>query len=328
MQAATRDNFRYLNREGRWAGFQWLGLELRDDGALRLSSMPALPLPIDDASATETDAASAPSAPSGPAGIAVAADGSVYFTDPHGHRVLTVDACASGPRSVPCLGPNESDDAGVRSPRGLFIARHRPDLFIADAGNERVLVVDPATWTIVDVWGDGLLREPWAIAGDDDGAIYVADRGTGRVHKFARSGDPVASFESNVYDSGLVTEPAGVAVSGDTIFILDRASRTVVACDRDGNGATVVVTAGTLDAPLAIAATATGRLLYAADAGLERILVFRRIPAAAPYELVGTAPGFEGFATALAVAANGDLLALRPDGQPPIRLIAETGGGR
>ena len=84
------NNFLYLNRRGRWDGMHWSGLELGPDGALRLMSLPRLSSPA------PADLASEP-APAGAAGIAVAPDGTVWYTDPERHRLHVDNPCAAGP---------------------------------------------------------------------------------------------------------------------------------------------------------------------------------------------------------------------------------------
>src|SRR6185503_8162187 len=105
-------DFLYLNRDGRWPGFAWRSLEATAEGALRLTSLPAL--------AAEAEVArpllAAMPAPDGPAGIAVAPDGTVFWTDAAGGRLLLRDPCDGDERPVP-LDP----DIELVEPRGLAV---------------------------------------------------------------------------------------------------------------------------------------------------------------------------------------------------------------
>ena len=69
-------NFLYLNRDNKWSDFHWQGLEVRNDGALQLSSLPLL----------KGEVLKDLKDPDGPAGIVVGPDGSVYLSDPALHR--------------------------------------------------------------------------------------------------------------------------------------------------------------------------------------------------------------------------------------------------
>ncbi len=74
-----------------WPGFQWEGLELREDGALQLFSLPLLEDILPER------VPSLP-APDGPAGIAVDDFGTIYFRDPNAHRVLRIIRSRPAPR--------------------------------------------------------------------------------------------------------------------------------------------------------------------------------------------------------------------------------------
>src|SRR6266404_2220846 len=180
------DNFLYLNRDNRWAGFHRRGLEIRSDGALQLCSVPLF------------DGESPKSANNldGPAGLAQAPDGTIYLSDPLQHRLFTI-GCDEALIPVPGIGGEGSIPGQLKTPRGLFIPKHRRAIFVADSENHRVQVFDFASGQLVDVWGQtsvmgapepspepGRFDTPWALTGDDAGNLYIVDYGNQRVQKF------------------------------------------------------------------------------------------------------------------------------------------------
>src|SRR5262245_4123913 len=124
------ENFLYLNRDNRWTGFHWHGLEVRRDGALQLSSLPFFegePLPR--------------FIPEGPAGIAQDSEGNTYLSDPANHRLLRI-GCDGKLVPSGCIGGQGQLPAQLHTPRGLFIPKYRNAIFVADSANHRVQVFD------------------------------------------------------------------------------------------------------------------------------------------------------------------------------------------
>src|SRR6266404_3620394 len=109
----------------------------------------------------------------------------------------------------------------LNHPRGLLVHSQRDALMVADAGNHRIAVFDLDSWSLLAVFGDGLLQEPWDIAVDSTGEVYAADYAARSVVKFALSGDPVPQFWQNMQASGLVIQPVAVTVWSTNVFVLD-----------------------------------------------------------------------------------------------------------
>ena len=335
MSREDANNFSYLNRGGRWPDFQWRGLELRDHGALRLHALPLL------AGELPEGLADAP-APEGPADLAVAPDGTVYFSDPAGHLILRLDGCDGELSVVACVGGEGGAPAQLRAPRGLLIPRHRPALFVADSGNHRLQVFDLASGQLVDIWGQpsaagdpqpghapGRFDTPWALAGDEAGNVYVVDSGNGRVQKFNRAGDVIPSFWENLAATGLQRPVDVAAASADgvtTLYVVaqDAGGRwQVFACDASGravpDGDPVIFGAGRLAAPTGIAADAGA--VYVGDNGPRRALVFKRddLTRDGNFVLAGEAVGYHGPVAALALDGRGSLLIHTGTGLAPVR---------
>jgi phage tail-like protein len=334
MRDPSDDNFLFLNRDGRWPGFHWHGLERREDGALVLATVPRRATPPSEA------VASAP-APCAPAGIAADGRGSLYFSDPDGSRVMRIDGCDRTVASVPCLGRGTSDPSALRSPRGLLVPPTRPSLLVADGGNHRIQVFDLERWQLVDVWGQasvggmprpgsrpGELHTPWAIAGDTRGNVYVVDWGNRRVQQFNAVGDVVASFWTNMHAAGVLERPSDAAVlerpNGAWILVIDAARSAVFVFDTDGNpvrdpGGRPRAIHG-LSRPMGIAAA--GDSVYVGDNDARRILHFRIDDA---IELVGATVAWSGPIAALALDARGTLWAHAGGALVPIPLDARGG---
>ena len=161
MMNQNDKNFLWLNREGKWLGAHWDGLEIAADGSLQLA-----PLALGNAADSQT-LAGLPG-PDGPAGIAVDALGVIYFSEPEKNRVLVIDACDGSQRPLPCLGEG-SGLAQLSEPRSLAWSTARQALLIVDSGNHRIQVVNPLLGQVVEIWGHygsapGEFDTPWTIA--------------------------------------------------------------------------------------------------------------------------------------------------------------------
>ncbi|MFL6234460.1 MAG: phage tail protein I, partial [Thermoanaerobaculia bacterium] len=298
-------NFLYLNRDGRWPGFAWRSLEAGPDGALRLTSLPALT----DREAART-LAGLPS-PDGPAGLAVAS-GTVWWTDAKAARLLMRDPCDGVERRVP-LDP----DAWLVEPRGLALHPSRRALVIADAGSHRLLLVALGTWQLADEWGGpgstpGLFNRPTGVAVDGEGAVYVVEAGSPRVQKLDLTGVADPAFEAAVAASApALARPVAVAVEGEKVWVLDAGTRALFAFGLDGSGGDRLDLA--LAAPLGLAVL--GGALYVGDNATRRLV---RVDPADGHTF-GEARGFAGPVAALA----GDLWVHPGGGASPVRLERE-----
>jgi sugar lactone lactonase YvrE len=252
-----------------------------------------------------------------PAGIVGRADGSFLFADLVRRRIgaVTPDGELTWPvgRGV-CAdpGPGGTDPRAVclGLPLGLALADDGTVL-IADAAGHRVYRFDPAADLIGVVIGTGTqglaadgavaaqspTRRPTAVAVGPDGAAYVAEAGNHRVVRIGADGLVTAfagrGAAGDAGDGGPAVEaalrgPAGLAWSGDTLFVTDagnhRVRRVVADTMRAFAGLGAVGFAGDRG-PAASALfqdpgmlAVTGALLFVADRGNHRLRLIRLGP--------------------------------------------------
>ena len=312
--------FQYVNLENKWSAFRLDGL-VNDDGTLRLAPLPGeaqeVGPPLADVAYLE-----------GPAGIGVDEEGNIYVAEPAAHRIIRVDACDGSSTLLPCLRGPGSEPGQLDGPRGV-LAGPRRALYVADSGNHRVQVVDLVTQQVRAVWGQsdpyatpqagsapGRLDEPWDLAADEGGYVYVVDYGNRRVQKFDATGRVLpALWETMAAGPRAPQEPAAIAttlVDGEErLLLIDRSDNAVLVYRTDGSfdaAATERWQGVAARATLAVDVVADERYLYVADAG-GRVLVFNT---------EGTFLGVSGFRRR-AVAG----LALDCEG----RLLVNPGGG-
>lgn len=311
--------FQYLNLENAWPKFARQGLVIDADGALHLAQVPGQP---DAVGPTLVDAG----ALEGPAGIAVDDEGDLYIADPAGHQIIRVDACDGRSAPLPCLRGPGAAPGQLQAPRGLVVGPRRA-LYVADSGNHRIVVVDLRTQQIRALWGQpepwatpqpgaepGRFNEPWDLAVDRAGFLYVVDHGNGRVQKFTADGRVVAAFWDTMRASRPPGEPvaiatvlvtsAGAAETAERLLVIDRADNSVLLYDGEGqydDAATQRWTAVAAQATMPIDAVSDGAFLYVADGG--RVLVFNAAGA-----FVGVAAGPSPAVAGLALDRLGRLL--------------------
>ena len=209
-----------------------------------------------------------------PNSVAVAADGTVYMSDPTHNSVFTVAADGT---LLPFAGPGEGQsgfggDGGraatalLGGPSGVVVTSDGT-VYIADRLNHRIRKVDATTGIITTVAGTGTggdsgdggpataaqLNQPIGVAVTSDGTLYIADAFNHRIRKVdATTGiiTTVAGTGTGGYggDNGLATAaqlnyPTGVAVASDgTMYIGDWNNHRVRKVASDG---TITTLAGT-----------------------------------------------------------------------------------
>ncbi len=330
------EDFVHLNRDSRWPDFHWDGLELRPDGALQLLSVPRLEgeLPKELGSL---------GAPDGPGGIAVDLDGTIYFSDPSGHRSWRIDGCDGKLAPAPCIGGKNGQPFRFNTPRGLLIPKHRHALFVVDSGNHRIQVFDLESLQLMEIWGQagyaanpqpgsepGLFDTPWTMAADAAGNIYVVDYGNRRIQKFNPVGELVPAFWETLSQEHVLDRPVDIAASGEgdvtRLYVIDQTAHAIFVFDADGHAVRdqqqpVSFGAEQLALPMGIAAGANS--VYAGDNHHRRILKFRKENE--HFGFSGEAVGYEGPVAALSLDAKGNLLVHTGSALAPISLAVDKG---
>ncbi len=184
-----------------------------------------------------------------PAGVAVDSLGNLYIADQNNDRIRKVDAAGAittvaGDGTFGYGGDGGAAVAAqLNNPRGVA-----PDgagnLYIADAGNNRIRKVD-AAGVITTVAGDGTfgyggdggaavaaqLSSPYGVAPDGLGNLYIADRNNNRIRKVDAAGAITTVAGDGTFgsggDGGAATQaqlnyPSGVALAAaGNLYIAD-----------------------------------------------------------------------------------------------------------
>jgi len=194
-----------------------------------------------------------------PRGVALDSAGNIYIADLNNNRIRKVAASTGIITTIAGNGTaGYSGDGGpatsaeLNQPYGVA-ADAAGNIYIADSLNNRIREISASTRIITTVAGNGLydssgdgglatnasLSEPYGVAVDSAGNIYIADTNSCKIRKVTAS-------------TGIITNVAGVAFS----------------CFYSGDGG--LATGATLAFPYAVAVNSSGNI-YIADTENERI---------------------------------------------------------
>lgn len=175
---------------------------------------------------------------------------------------------------------------GLNGGRGIALA---PDgsIYVADTGNSRIVRLD-SSGKILASWGSrtpdgqsppapGSFIEPWGVALDSEGNVYVADTWNHRIQKFGPNGEFQKEWGSLGQEgSDNLWGPRGIAIGPDgRVYVTDTGNKRVVVFDSNGMviqefGRTAEIQ---LDEPVGIALGPNG-VVYVADTWNMQVVVF------------------------------------------------------
>ncbi len=214
-----------------------------------------------------------------PSGIAFDLSGNLYIADERNHRVRKVSpqgiiTTVAGLGNSGYAGDGgPAIDARLNAPRAVAVDRFGY-VYIAEAGNHTIRRISPSGF-ISTIAGDGTagyrgdggmassarLREPSALAINDKGELFVADKGNRAVRKILAPGLISTEVEG-------LSSPQGLCVDADGRLLIAESGRV----DRlEANGR--LVTLATVDSPSGIAVSKDGSL-FVSDQAKHRILKF------------------------------------------------------
>lgn len=239
-----------------------------------------------------------------PNGIALDAAGSVYVADRQNNRVRRIDTSGLI-TTVAGTGTNGFGGDGaaataamLNNPRGVAVDRDGI-IFIADQGNQRVRKIG-ATGIIYTIAGTGAggyngdniaataaqLHNPYSVATDTTGNLYIADVDNERIRKITPAGIIVTIAGTGASGFGgdngpatgaMLSEPIGIAAdNAGNVFIADDYNSRIRQVDAGGtihtiagngtsgyNGDGIAATDAELSNATGIAVSADGHLLIA-----------------------------------------------------------------
>ena len=168
-----------------------------------------------------------------PANAVAGADGSIYLLDRADGHLKRFDPCACRFDPVPCFGGPGSGPRELRDPHGMALCAG--NLLVCDTGNHRLAVISLRGFALRGFWSPsacaGLTNpwEPYGVAVDGRGRVFVTDPANGCIHRVR----PTGRWETCLAGFGAVR---WIAIDcQDRVYIVVNGEDSVRIVDADGH---------------------------------------------------------------------------------------------
>lgn len=208
-----------------------------------------------------------------PFAIAADGEGRVWVADTGAHLIHVFDLER---RRIDYI--QEIDRQPLDYPVGLAIDAQRQRLYVADASQDRIYVLD-YNGTLVSEWQPpGGFRRPAGMAVGRTGNLYVADALAGEVVVFSPEGQFLQRFGSNQTANGKFVRPVSLAIGPkEELLVVDAMSFRIEVLLADGSAGGMIGrlgdSAGFFARPKGVAVSPEG-YVYVSDSAFDNIQVF------------------------------------------------------
>ena len=214
-----------------------------------------------------------------PEGVAIDTGGNILVAEQSNHRIQHLSSTGKLLRTV---GTEGSGPLQFQQPRGIAVHPHTGQVYVADWGNNRILVLN-SDLTYSSSFGrkgsnNGEFNLPYDIATDREGNVYVADRDNHRIQVFTADGVYLRQFGKEGEGEGELDQPASIAIdSGNVVYVGERGNNRISIFSTDGEFINSFGRKGSgpveFDHPYGLAVDKKGTL-YVSDQGNNHIQIF------------------------------------------------------
>ena len=178
------------------------------------------------------------------------------------------------------------NNLGLNFPAGIAIHPRSKKLYVADANNGCIKILNSSDLTFFNSFGshgrdDGQLYLPMDVAFDSTGNVYVTDSYNDRIQVFTAEGQFVTKFGRHDSDDGELNCPNGICIDSEGVVYVSEESKNRVSLFKQEDTKYTFLKSfgsqgsqlGQFYAPRGIALDKDENI-YVADAGNNRIQIF------------------------------------------------------
>ena len=165
-----------------------------------------------------------------PTDVAFGPDGRLYVSEYGGSNDRIQVFTAQG-EYLFGFGSYGSEVGQYSRPQSMLFSSDRSELYIADACNHRIVVVDPEGNPLRVLGGSGRgpgqFAYPYGLMGLDDGSLLVCEYGNNRVQRLSPAGECLGLFGRPGTGDGELHAPWAVDGDANRVFVLDSRNNRV-----------------------------------------------------------------------------------------------------
>lgn len=217
-----------------------------------------------------------------PRGVAVDDDGNILVVE---RGRSSIQVFTSEGKFIKACGDgiDSGEPVGLKWPKGIAIHPFSKRIYVADDHNHLVKIINPDHLSLEGCIGDegshdGQFKNPWDVAFDSDGNVYVADKTNHRVQVFTADGTYMRKFGKKGSENGELNQPSSICIDcDDIVYVTEYANHRVSVFDCKGTFLTSFGTRGSdpkqFERPRGITVDKSG-IVYVCDSDNDCVKLF------------------------------------------------------